>query len=53
MPQDTKKGKGKAKTGLSETVRKFITMFNPGAVAIERKVTPEIKKATKKAKSRK
>jgi hypothetical protein len=47
MPKKSKKAKG-----LSEKVRKFLTFFNPGAVLIERKVTPEIKKATKKVRGK-
>jgi hypothetical protein len=35
---------------LREKVRKAITLFNPGAAAIEGKVTPAIKKADKQAK---
>jgi hypothetical protein len=38
---------------LREKVRKALTLFNPGAAAIEGKVTPGIQAATKKAKNRK
>jgi hypothetical protein len=43
------KAKKKEKTA-AEKLRSLLTIFNPGAAAIQGKVTPEIKKATKKAK---
>lgn len=50
MPKHTKAER--KKKSFRESVRSFLTLFNPGATAIERKVTPAIKKATKAAKKR-
>jgi len=54
MPQHTKaeRKKNKKDSSFRESVRKFLTIFNPGATAIERKITPEIDKATAVAKKR-
>lgn len=50
MAEHGKKDEKNKNAGLGEVVRKVMTLFNPGAAAIEGKVTPAIKKATKKAK---
>ena len=47
--------KKKKKSGLDalrEKVRKALTLFNPGATAIEQKVTPGIQAATKQARKK-
>lgn len=47
MPKDKKKKKDKS---FAEKLREALTFFNPGATAIEQKVTPGIQSATKAAK---
>lgn len=52
MPKN-KKDKKKKQESFAEKMRKALTFFNPGATAIEQKVTPGIQAATKKVKNRK